>query len=123
MKNCPKCGTSIEEDALFCINCGSNLKELQINNSSVKNPYESKKIQALKGFAYMVLFIEIVVILGLWYHVKMVNADRLMLYPLLCVFLAFFSAFRLVEYEETYRDSIIVVVVSIILFVLSLIVV
>lgn len=125
MKKCSECGEIGDDSSIFCQNCGNKLEAIE--NKSLKNSPQAvlsslEKIQTLKMFGYSIILLEIIVILGSWFHVRMINADRLMLYPLLCVIVALYSGFKLAEYKETIKDSKIIVAVSMILFVLSLII-
>ena len=125
MKKCPECGEIGDDSSIFCQNCGNKLENIE--NRTVKNTPQVtdssfEKIQTIKIFGYSIIVLEIIVILGSWFHVKMINADRLMLYPLLCVIVELYAGFKLADYEETIRDSKIVVGVSLLLFVLSLII-
>ena len=122
MKKCSECGQVADDSSIFCQNCGNKLEIIKTNvadNESNINVHSPQKIQTMKIFGYLVILLEIIVILGAWAHVKVINADRLMLYPLLCVIISFYCSFKLVEYEETIKDSKIIIAASIILFILS----
>lgn len=123
MKVCPNCGGDVEDTFLFCQECGFKLKSSN-NVGTIKkenNSFETKKLDVMIVFGYLTLFVQIVAILASWYHVKYINADRIILYPLLCVMLAFFTSFNLINYEKTYKHSIIIVVASVFLFILGIV--
>ncbi|WP_407413187.1 zinc ribbon domain-containing protein [Methanobrevibacter sp.] len=131
MKKCPECGQIADDSSIFCQNCGNTLEVVEegptvenrhINNIPVNGNYH-EKIQTMKMFGYAAILLEIIVILGAWAFVRLINSDRMMLYPLLCVLVSFYCAFKLVDYEETIKDSKIIIAASIILFILGLILV
>ncbi len=39
--NCPKCGAVLEEDSVFCVSCGTNLKEFAEMSSNSVDPVAS----------------------------------------------------------------------------------
>ena len=127
MANCSNCGAEIDESSVFCQNCGSKVSgDIKGNVQSrpiVQNTtsFEDKKTLAMIGFGYLTLFIQIVAILASWSNVKVINADRVILYPLLCVILSYFVAFNLVKEEKTFIHGIIVAAISVILFILGII--
>ncbi len=126
MRKCLECGEDVEDNSVFCQNCGSKLdtpviKEVKTNNNVSKGTYEANKINLMIVMGYLTLFIQFVAILASWFNVKVINSDRIILYPLLCVILSFFVASKLIENEKTLIHAAIVVVGSIILFIFGII--
>ena len=77
MKKCPECGEIGDDSSIFCQNCGNKLESIE--NRTVKNTPQGtdssiEKIQTIKIFGYSNIVLEIIVILGSWFHVKMINA-------------------------------------------------
>lgn len=127
MAHCPNCGTETEESSIFCHNCGSKIENnvnevIPARNAAVNNPssFEEKKYTAMMVFGYLTLLIQLVAILAAWYNVKVINSDRIILYPLLCVMLSFFASFNLVNHEKTFTHSVIIAVVSLVLFIIGI---
>ena len=130
---CPNCGSISDDNSLFCENCGMKLNNQQnvsqpqqqnvsqsVNTQPVNNyNFEYKKIQILKLLAVLSIIVSLVALFGAFNTVRVINSDRLMLYPMLSLFLSFYCSFKLVEYEETYLFSVIVVIVSTLLFIVS----
>lgn len=128
MNRCPQCNEKVDESSIFCQNCGAKINNGPKNETRnvvaySQDSYKKNKTQAMIIFGYLTLFVEIVAILAAWSHVKVINADRIILYPLLCVLLSFFAAFNLVNDEDTFIHSIIIVAISVLLFVFGIIVV
>lgn len=126
MVNCPKCGVKVDENSVFCPNCGFKIpnntgKFVPPSISDVQNFNYSEvdKTLAMTIFGYLTLFIQIVAILVSRYHLKEINADKIILYPLLCVMLSYFAAFNMVKDEKTLMHGVIVGFASVILFVLA----
>ena len=125
---CPNCGKIAEDNSLFCENCGTRLnseirQEITRNVSSpINNDFKAKKILALKIFGILAIIIGIISVFGSMSHVRMINEDRLMLYPMLSLLLSFYCSFKLIEYEETFVIAEIIVIVSTLLFILSVII-
>ena len=125
---CPNCGKIAEDNSLFCENCGTRLnseirQEITQNVSSpINNDFKAKKILALKIFGILAIIIGIISVFGSMSHVRMINEDRLMLYPMLSLLLSFYCSFKLIEYEETFVIAEIIVIVSTLLFILSVII-
>ena len=129
MNRCPNCNEEVDENSIFCQNCGAkldNVNQIEIKQSPAfynQNSFEKNKIQAMTILGYLTLFVQIVAILAAWAHVKVINADRIILYPLLCVMLSFYVSFNLVKNEKTFIHSIIIAVISVLLFVFGIILV
>lgn len=130
MPNCPNCGEEVEESSVFCQNCGIKIENkanevIATRNVSVNNKssFEENKYLAMIAFGYLTLFIQLIAILAAWSQVRVINSDRIILYPLLCIMLSFFASFNLVKHEKTFIHSVIVAVVSIVLFIIGIIVV
>ena len=128
MENCPNCGEKVDENSVFCQNCGfkiSGESENIVPPSRPKvqntNSFGMDKAMAMTVYGYLTLFIQIVAILASWYHLKKINADRIILYPLLSVMLSYFAAFNLVKDEKTLIHGIIVGILSVLLFVFGII--
>ena len=129
MKSCPKCGEEIEDSSVFCHNCGSKLESMPVDivKNEVSNilsndgSFEDKKTNAMIIFGYLTILIEIVAILGCWSQLKVINADRVVLYPLLAVMLSYFTVFKLLKYERSYTHAMIIGIVSVILFILGIV--
>ncbi|MCR5026240.1 MAG: zinc ribbon domain-containing protein [Methanobrevibacter sp.] len=126
---CPNCGKIAEDNSLFCENCGTRLnpeirQEIPQNVSSpIKNDgFKAKKIRALKIFGILAIIIGIISVFGSIFHVRMINEDRLMLYPMLSLLLSFYCSFKLIEYEETFVIAEIIVIVSTLLFIVGVII-
>ena len=125
---CPNCGKIAEDNSLFCEKCGTRLnseirQEITQNVSSpINNDFKAKKILALKIFGILAIIIGIISVFGSMSHVRMINEDRLMLYPMLSLLLSFYCSFKLIEYEETFVIAEIIVIVSTLLFILSVII-
>ncbi len=130
MKVCPNCGNKVEDASAFCQECGSKIEnsnkvaDIDIPGHIKKfedSSFESKKLKAMIAFGYLIIFVQIVAILASWYHVKVINADRIILYPLLCVIIAFFAVFNLVNNEKSYIHSLIIAIASVLLFVFGIV--
>ena len=128
MVKCQNCGEEIEESSIFCQNCGFKISNgIRGNVSSNQqvvpdnNSFEYNKSLAMIVFGYLAIFIQVVAVLASWYHVKVINADRIILYPLLCVILSYFVAFNLVKYKKTFIHGVIVAIVSVLLFIIGII--
>lgn len=121
---CPNCGSISDDNSLFCENCGMKLQQQTVSqpvNAPPANDYsfESRKIQILKLLAVLSIIISFAALFGAINSVRVINEDRLMLYPMLSLFLSFYCSFKLVEYKETFIFSVIVVIVSTLLFIVS----
>ena len=118
MRNCPECGEVVEDNSVFCQNCGSKIdvpvsKPVHTNHVS-NGSYEKNKIYLMIFMGYLALFIQFVAVLTARFNVRVINSDRIILYPLLCVLLSFFVAFKLVENEKTIIHAFIIVLFGII---------
>lgn len=124
MNNCPNCGCEIEEDTVFCHNCGNKISNANSHvnknpQSPYRNNFEEKKYKTMIVFGYLVVVVQLLTIFAAWNTVKVINADRLILYPLLCFILTFYNASKLVQNERTYIHSVITVALSAILLIVG----
>jgi hypothetical protein len=125
---CPNCGSISDDNSLFCENCGMKLNQQQndsqpVNTLPLNNySFESRKIQALKLLGILSIIISIASLIGSIFHVRVINEDRLMLYPILSLLLSFYCSFKLIEYEETFVIGEIIVIVSTLLFIIAVII-
>lgn len=127
MKNCPNCGEKVEESSVFCQNCGSKIDGGPNEVAVARNPvgggqstFEKNKYLAMIVFGYLILFIQFILIFATWNNVRVINSDRIILYPMLCVMLSFFASFNLVKSEKTFIHSIIVAAVSVLFFLIAI---
>lgn len=51
--------------------------------TDVSSDYEKNKRYALIGIGYLTVLILLISVLSAWYNVKVINADRLLLYPVI----------------------------------------
>lgn len=125
MAKCQNCGEEVEDSSVFCQNCGSKIEIRQDAVVNVKpvmenDGFEAKKLNAMIILGYLTLFIQIAATLASWYNVKVVNSDRIILYPLLSVILVYFVSFNMIKSEKTFIHGLIIPVVSILLFILGI---
>ena len=126
---CPNCNSIIDEKDIFCSNCGTSLKNNQtasnINNTHktyhTTTPKQENDNQtlALIGVGYLTLIIEMIVIHGTWISVRMINSDRILLYPLLVLMLSYYMAAKLIANKNTYIHGAVIAVISLVLFIIG----
>lgn len=126
MNKCPECNAEVEDNAVFCNNCGHKLGTANLNANNVNvlqhtSSFEEKKNLLMIFLGYLGIFIQLACILGAWHSVKVINGDRLILYPLICVLLAFYSSYHLLQNEKTFIHAIIVPIISTIMFIVGII--
>ena len=132
---CPNCDSIIDEKDIFCSNCGTSLKNNQTapsihntkktysnitptNNTTPKQENDNQTL-ALIGVGYLTLIIEMIVIHGTWISVRMINSDRILLYPLLVLMLSYYMAAKLILNKNTYIHGAVIAVISLVLFVIG----
>lgn len=120
MRKCPQCGEEVEENSVFCQDCGSKIDVPAV--TATKNVSNGiSKVHLMILFGYLTLFIQFVAILASRYNVRVINSDRIILYPLMCVLLTYFVAFKLIEEEKTRVHALIIILVSTFLFIFGII--
>ena len=119
MVNCPNCGVLVEKDSKFCQECGTKIVDNSDSNTQtdVGSDYEKNKRYALIGIGYLTVLILLISVLSAWYNVKVINADRLLLYPLLSIMLSVYVSLKLISDEKTFKHGIIIPIVTIIIFI------
>lgn len=132
---CPNCDSIIDEKDIFCSSCGASLKNNQTslninntkktystitptNNTTLKQENDNQTF-ALIGVGYLTLIIEMIVIHGTWISVRMINSDRILLYPLLVLMLSYYIATKLIANKNTYIHGAVIAVISLVLFVIG----
>ena len=118
MVNCPNCGVLVEKDSKFCQECGTKIDNSDSNTQTdVSSDYEKNKRYALIGIGYLTVLILLISVLSAWYNVKVINADRLLLYPLLSIMMSVYVSLKLISDEKTFKHGVIIPVISFILFI------
>ena len=118
MVNCPNCGVLVEKDSKFCQECGTKIYNSDSNTQTdVSSDYEKNKRYALIGIGYLTVLI---LLISAWYNVKVINADRLLLYPLLSIMLSVYVSLKLISDEKTFKHGVIIPVISFILFIFGI---
>jgi len=118
MVKCPNCNSENEENSMFCQSCGTKLeiKKPSVNNVNVVDNslplFEEKKLKYKIILGYLPILVQLFALSGALSSVKVINADRFMLYPLICFGITFYAASKLIEDERTYKHAIIIVAVS-----------
>ena len=128
MVNCPNCGVLVEKDSKFCQECGTKIDNSDSNTQTdvlaawdkVISDYEKNKRYALIGIGYLTVLILLISVLSAWYNVKVINADRLLLYPLLSIMLSVYVSLKLISDEKTFKHGVIIPVISFILFIFGI---
>lgn len=132
---CPNCNSIIDEKDIFCSNCGTSLKNNQTasninnthktyhtttptNNTTPKQENDNQTL-TLIGVGYLTLIIEMIVIHGTWISVRMINSDRILLYPLLVLMLSYYMAAKLIANKNTYIHGAVIAVISLVLFIIG----
>ena len=100
MVNCPNCGVLVEKDSKFCQECGTKIYNSD-SNTQIDACSDYEKLSA-------------------WYNVKVINADRLLLYPLLSIMLSVYVSLKLISDEKTFKHGVIIPVISFILFIFGI---
>mgnify|MGYP003232890289 CR=1 FL=1 len=96
MVNCPNCGVLVEKDSKFCQECGTKIDNSDSNTQTdVSSDYEKNK-------RYVI------------------NADRLLLYPLLSIMMSVYVSLKLISDEKTFKHGVIIPVISFILFIFGI---
>lgn len=129
MVRCPNCNSENEEDSMFCQSCGAKLeiKKPVANKvqSTVENVegssqvFEDKKLRFKIILGYLPIVVQLFVLFGALSSVKVINADRFMLYPLICFAISFYAASKLIENEKTFKHALIIIAISAVLAMLS----
>lgn len=130
MKYCPNCGES--SDGVYCIKCGTKLddkndNDVNIHNDNnfnddfiVNNPSPSFLDQyGIIILGYIVLIADIICIIGGNSNVRVINSDRLMLYPFLGFIACTIAAFSIAKNSKNIIHSIIIEVIALILLILG----
>lgn len=68
----------------------------------------------------MTVLILLISVLSAWYNVKVINADRLLLYPLLSIMMSVYVSLKLISDEKTFKHGVIIPVISFILFIFEI---
>lgn len=68
----------------------------------------------------MTVLILLISVLSAWYNVKVINADRLLLYPLLSIMMSVYVSLKLIGDEKTFKHGVIIPVISFILFIFGI---
>ena len=89
--------------------------QILLNSKNKKN-----KRYALIGIGYLTVLILLISVLSAWYNVKVINADRLLLYPLLSIMLSVYVSLKLISDEKTFKHGVIIPVISFILFIFGI---
>ena len=99
-----------------------NIHFYETNISQLKKGglYEKNKRCALIGIGYLTVLILLISVLSAWYNVKVINADRLLLYPLLSIMLSVYVSLKLISDEKTFKHGVIIPVISFILFIFGI---
>lgn len=131
MAKCPKCGSETESGSAFCQNCGHKLDSAgkvsklytASGNSEVNSKYEENKNIGLIVLGYLTILILLIAMFSGWNNVRVINSDRVILYPLLSLMLSFYVSVKLINTnEKTFIHGIIVAVISFIIFLIGAIV-
>jgi predicted amidophosphoribosyltransferase len=112
MVKCPNCGSLIEKNSRFCQECGTKIEKPK---NSTKG-YEKNKKYALIALGYLTVLIVLISVLSAALNVKVINSDRLLLYPLLSFMMSVYVSLKLINNEETFKHGVIVPIVSFIIF-------
>lgn len=134
MRYCPNCGASVEKSSQFCHECGTKMEEFGSNNqptipnkqinavntANADSHHEKVKNYALIGIGYLTVLILLGSVFFAWGSVKVINADRLILYPLLSVMLSIYVSLKLIDNKQTFIHGVIVVLVSALIFLVAL---
>lgn len=129
MVKCPNCNSENDENSMFCQSCGTKLEVKKPMRKSVEkiddssSIFEAKKTTFKIILGYLPILIQIFALIGADGSVKVINADRYMLYPLICFAITFYAASKLIENEETFKHAIIILAISAFLVILSTIVI
>lgn len=68
----------------------------------------------------MTVLILLISVLSAWYNVKVINADRLLLYPLLSIMMSVYVSLKVISDEKTFKHGVIIPVISFILFIFGI---
>ena len=68
----------------------------------------------------MTVLILLISVLSAWYNVKVINADRILLYPLLSIMMSVYVSLKLISDEKTFKHGVIIPVISFILFIFGI---
>lgn len=116
MVNCPKCGDLVEKGSNFCQECGTKVETPKNSISTTTSEYEKNKNYVLIGIGYLTVLIVIISVFSAAYNVRMINSDRLLLYPLLSIMLSIYVSLKLIADEKTFKHGVIVPILSFIIF-------
>ena len=125
MKVCPKCNKVNDDSSSFCIRCGCKLEEnvyVPTNNVSsnvLKNDLGKKDI-ALVVLGYLAVFADLIITLGGGSEVRVINADRVMLYPALGAMLVYFVAVNIINNKKYVIHALIIAVIATLILFLGL---
>lgn len=120
MVNCPKCGALVEKGSNFCQECGTKVKTPKNSISTTTSNYEKNKTYALIGIGYLTVLLVIISVFSAAYHVRVINSDRLLLYPLLSIMLSIYVSLKLISDEKTFKHGVIVPIISFIIFIFGI---
>lgn len=130
MGYCPNCGALVEENVQFCNECGTKMEGSSLNSRPISNNqvtvanvdshYEKIKKYAFIGIGYLTVLILLGSVFFAWGSVKVINADRLILYPLLSVMLSIYVSLKLISDEQTVMHGVIVAILSALIFLRAL---
>jgi len=119
---CSNCGEELEDESVFCHNCGSKIEKQtrQVVNDNASSDFEKQRDTVMVIIGYLALFVQLVSIFSAMFNVRVINSDRILLYPILCVMLSFYIAFNLAQKEKTIKHSAIIAAGSVLLFLLGI---
>ena len=81
---------------------------------------KKNKRYALIGIGYLTVLILLISVLSAWLNVRLINSDRLLLYPLLSIMLSVYVSLKLISDEKTFKHGVIIPVISFILFIFGI---
>ena len=111
----------VEKDSKFCQECGTKIDNSDSNTQTdVSNKKKKNKRYALIGIGYLTVLILLISVLSAGYNVKVINADRILLYPLLSIMMSVYVSLKLISDEKTFKHGVIIPVISFILFIFGI---
>ena len=117
---CKNCGAEIDENGAFCSNCGTNI------NNPVQQNFIKGKAESTSSFGkgivllgYLALIADLILCIGGFNSVRLINSDRLVLYPALGFMIVSYFALNIYKEEKDITHPAILMVMGLIFIIIS----